>query len=170
MKYLKDRVVYLCGPIKDVSDDGTSWRDYITPKLKEYGLGVLDPCQKANGKEEIGDAKRKFKEIIMREDWKTLKEEFWPVVRWDLRSVDVADFVIVDYNPEVNTVGTIHELVVASFEKKPILLKYNKSQLEKFNPWIGVFIKTHHFFPTWDDMFKYLDEVDAGRLDTSLWV
>ena len=170
MNYLKDRVAYLCGPIKDVSDDGTSWRDSITPRLKQYGLGVLDPCKKANDKEEIGDAKKKFKDIIMREDWKSLKEEFWPVVRWDLRSVDVSDFVIVDYNPEVSTVGSIHELVVANFEKKPILLKYNKSQLDKFNPWIGVFVKEHHFFSSWDDMFKYLDEVDAGRLDTSLWV
>ena len=170
MNYLKGKTTYLIGAIKDLSDAGTTWRDTITPKLNDFGLLVLDPCKKANGISEIADAKQKFTNIILDEDWKQLKESFWPVVRWDLRSVDKSDFVIFDYNTDVNTVGSIHELVVASSQKKPILLKYNKHQLSKFNPWIATFIKEGHFFSSWDDMFNYLDEVDAGRLDTSLWV
>jgi hypothetical protein len=170
MNYLKDKSCYLCGAIKDLSDDGISWRDHITPKLLGYGLIVYDPCKKNDNMAEIGEAKKNFTNIIMKEDWKKIKEEFWPIVRWDLRSVDKSDFIIFDYNPEVSTVGSIHELVVANLEKKPILLKYNKNQLEKFNPWITIFIKEHNFFTNWDDMFTYLDKINNGELDTSFWI
>ena len=170
MNYLKLKTVYLCGAIKDATDDGISWRDTITPKLEKYGVNVLDPCKKTGNSEEIGDAKKRFRDIIIDEDWKQIKEEFWPVVRWDLRSVDKSDFIIFDYNTDVNTIGSIHELVVASSQKKPILLKYNKSQLSKFNPWIVTFIKESHFFSDWGDMFNYLEDVNNGIFDSSYWV
>jgi hypothetical protein len=168
---LKNKSVYLCGPIFGVTDDGKEWRDLVSVKLSKMGIGISNPCaKKTNGSSEIGDDKKKFKKLVMKEDWKGVKEEFWPIIRHDLRSVDLADFLIINYIPDVPMVGTVHELVVANFEKKPILLKYDKTKLDKFNPWMCVFIKNHHFFSEWDDLFKYLKEVDKGKIDTSLWV
>jgi len=115
-------------------------------------------------------SKKKFRKLIIAEQWDQVKKDFWPIVRTDLRLVDHCDFIILNHDPTVPTVGTIHELVVATFEKKVILLKYEKDQLDKFNPWMATFIKSHHFFSQWEEMFTYLHKVDSGQLDTSYWV
>lgn len=172
--YLNGKTVYLSGSMHSLDDCGTTWRDYITPKLKTMGIIVSDPCKKIslpqNGRDEIGADKERFKKIILEENWKKLKEEFWCIVRADLREVDKCDFIIFNYDPLSPTVGTVHELVVATFEKKPILLKYNKKDLPNFNPWVATFIKEHHFFHDWDLMFEHLKQVNDGIFDTSLWV
>jgi len=171
MHLLKDKTVYLCGSMNLKKDSGIEWREEITPKLLEYGLTVLDPCKKTvTNACEIGEDKKEFRRLILEEKWNELKERFWPVVRNDLRACDKSDLIIFNYEPEISTVGSVHELVVANYEKKVILLKYDKAQLDKFNPWICVFIKNHHFFSEWSDMFAYLREVDNGKMDTSLWV
>ena len=176
MNYLNGKKVYLSGPIMNSNDDGVEWRQVITSRLeKDFGLEVLDPCQKHiamgdNRLNEIGESKKKFRKLIVDQNWEQVKKDFWPIVRTDLRLVDHCDFVIVDYDPTVPTVGTIHELVVATFEKKVVLLKYAENQLKDFNPWMATFVKQHHFFSKWPQMFKYLDRVNNGELDTSYWV
>lgn len=174
MNYLKGKKVYLTGPMHSARDDGTAWRELITPRLEQMGIEVLNPCKKKVAGNiqisEVGEAKQKFKDMALNGNWSLLKKEFWPIIRSDLRMVDHCDFLIFDYNPLIPMVGTIHELVVATFEKKVILLKYNKDELADFNPWIATFIKEHHFFSEWDDMFKHLEDVDKGIFDTSLWV
>jgi hypothetical protein len=174
MNYLKGKKVYLSGPMHLAIDDGAIWRDSITPKLKDMGMEILDPCRKpinANPDlNEVGKNKEKFRDLITVEEWKTVKHEFWPIVRCDLRMVDHCDFIIFNYNPLTPMVGSIHELVVATFEKKVVLLKYDRNQLSDFNPWMATFIKEHHFFAEWEDMFDYLRKVDEGVFDTSLWV
>ena len=171
MNLLKDKTVYLCGSMNLNSDSGVGWREQITPKLLTYGLTVLDPCKKTvMGTGEIGEDKKAFRKLVIQENWEELKERIWPVVRSDLKNVDRSDFLILNYDPEIPTIGTVHELVVANFEKKVILLKYDKEKLEYFNPWMCVFIKKHHFFSEWEGLFSYLEEVNKGKIDTSLWV
>lgn len=170
MNYLENKTVYLCGAIKQSKDDGVGWRDNITPILEQLKINVSDPCKKTIVQSEIGKDKQAFTDLIKHEKWDDIKELFWPVVRYDLRCVDKADFIIFNYDPDVQTVGSIHELVVANFEKKPILLKYDKAQLDKFNPWIATFIKSHHFFDNWDKLIEYLDGINSGKLDSSYWI
>ena len=172
MDYLKDKTVYLCGPVHAVSDDGAGWRDTITPDLEKLGIKVLDPCKKTTRgvMDEIGEDKKRFREMIKAEDWQSVKEQFWPIVRHDLRCVDHCDFMIVNYDTSVPMVGTIHEMVVAQSQKKVVLLKYDYKQLDDFNPWLATFIKAHHFFSEWVGLFAYLDSVNQGVFDTSLWV
>lgn len=171
MNYLNGKTAYLCGSVYGALDDGKTWRELVSVRLKKMGIKVSNPCaKKTKGSSEVDDDKKKFKKLIMQEKWEEIKEVFWPIIRFDLRSVDKCDFVIFNYITDVPMVGTIHELVVSNFEKKPILLKYDKSKLDQFNPWMCVFIKNHHFFSEWDDMFKYLKGVNKGKLDTSLWV
>ena len=43
---LKNTMCYLCGPMDRVDDGGVGWRRYITPILKDVGIGVLDPSDK----------------------------------------------------------------------------------------------------------------------------
>jgi len=152
------------------TDSGISWREDITKRLERFDTKVIDPCKKVIGITEIGEDKNTFRSIILKENWAELKDTFWPIVKHDLRGIDKSDFVIFNYDASIPTIGTIHELVVATFEKKVILLKYDKAQLHLFNPWIATFIKTNHFFYDWDMMFEYLEKVNDGVFDTSLWI
>lgn len=168
--YLSGKSVYLCGPLHACADDGSAWRDSITPKLLTYGLNVEDPTKKsALGVGEVKDDKARFQKLLREKKFIEAKESFWPIVRKDLRCVDKADFLIFCYDPKLPTVGTWHELVTASNQKKPILLKYDESQLEHFNIWVLTFIKSSCIFSEWNDMFAYLDKINNGDLDTSYW-
>jgi hypothetical protein len=82
---------------------------------------------------------------------------------------DQSDFLIVYYSPSVHMFGTIHEMVVASNQKKPILVKYDKEQLDNINPWIFCLIKDNWAFDSWNDMFSYLNKINSGELDSSHW-
>ena len=173
MGYLEKKVVYLCGPIKAASDVDSkkSWRNVITPILKKkYKLKVDDPCKiTVNGVGEIGKDKEYFKNLIKVKKFDQLKDEFYKIVRKDLKCVDRADILIIYHDPNVPTVGTIHELVAASQSKKPILLKYDPAHLENLNPWIFTFIKSNWIFDSWEKMFEYMNKIDDGDLDSSHW-
>jgi hypothetical protein len=170
MNYLKGKSVYLCGAMCSLEDSGGAWRNIITPHLTELGIEVVDPTKTtANGVGEVADDKKRFRSLIESENWGQLKEEFWPVVRKDLRAVDKADFIICYYNPTVPTIGTIHELVLASSQKKPIFLKYDVETLGSFNPWMSCLIKTKYFHNNWTDLKIHLSCVDQGNFDTSYW-
>lgn len=154
------------------SDDGTGWRDWITPKLKdEFNLIVEDPAKKTinGGLCEVKDDKKRFKELAKREEWEELKDGFYPIVRKDLRCVDKADFIIVVYNPTIHMFGTIHEIIEAAHQKKPILIRYDRDHLDHFNPWLTCLVKPQWLFPTWDSMFEYLTKIDRGDIETSHW-
>ena len=171
-KYLDNNRVYLCGAMAAYADSGVSWRKWITPVLKEkYNLTVYDPSdKKVVSAGEIAENKDKFRELIMAEKWSELKTAFAPVVHWDLRAVSKADFLIVYYDATAPSVGTYHELAWAQYDKKPILVKYDKEKLDKFNPWISCLVKPHHLFSDWEKMFEYLDEINDGKIiDTEHW-
>ena len=171
MNYLKGKVAYLCGALKAHPNSGIQWRNHITPHLEKLDIDILNPCSKTDSQaHEIGKQKAAFRKIIKQENWGKIKEVFWPVVRYDLRCIDKCDFVVFNYQPNIPTIGSIHELVVANFEKKPILLKYEKKDLDTFNPWITTLVKTEHFFSEWNDMIQYLQKVNDGTLDSSYWV
>ena len=81
MNYLKDKLVYLAGPIHACADDGMGWRESITPKLKEYGLQVEDPCKKTiNGFGEVKDDKKKLIDLIKNGEFGEAKKLFYPIV------------------------------------------------------------------------------------------
>jgi nucleoside 2-deoxyribosyltransferase len=168
--YLNKKSVYLCGPLHACHDDGAGWRDKITPRLLKYGLTVEDPTKKTvDGVGEVGDDKARFQQLLKEKRFDDAKEAFWPIVRKDLRCVDKADFLIFYYDASIPTVGTWHELVTASNQKKPILLVYDETQLEKFNIWVLTFIKSGCIFSNWEDMFEYLNKIDNGEFNTSHW-
>jgi hypothetical protein len=170
MNYLKDKACYLAGAMQACADNGVGWRAKIVPKLKEFGVTVFDPTNKvSHSASEIGENKDLFRTLILQEKWTELKSTFEPVMRYDLRCVDKSDFLVIAYDPKYHTVGTIHELVTANLQRKPILLKYDKADLDKFNPWIPVLVKPEHLFSSWEKLFEYLEAVDTGHINLHMW-
>jgi hypothetical protein len=170
MNYLKGKACYLAGAMACAPNSGIQWRQDITPKLHDLGLTVYDPTHKISSvAEEIGENKDKFRKLILEEKWQELKNEFKPVAKWDLRRVDLSDFIIVNYVSSQSSWGTPHEMVVNSWQNKPTLFKYDKKDLQHFNPWISVLVRPEHLFPSWDDMFAYLNKVNNGEVDKDTW-
>lgn len=170
MNYLNGKSCYLAGAMQVCPDNGIGWRKVVITQLEQFGLTIYDPTNKVHhAASEIGENKELFKKLILQEKWQELKEAFEPVMRYDLRCVDKSDFLIMAYNGNQSTVGTIHEAVAGQAAKKPILLKYDRSQLNAFNPWISVLVKPEHLFARWEDMFDYLKVVNSGTIDKHMW-
>ncbi len=173
--YLKGKTVYLAGSIRSTDDSGVGWRSMVTSELNtNFALNVLDPTNDSvhHGEGgEVGLHKEYFKNLIKNREFEKAKNEFWPIVRRDLRAVDTSHFVICYYDPTIPSVGTFHELVTASHnEKKPVLLYVPEDKLDQVNAWILTFIKHTWLFTNWEDMFSYLDKVDNGEFDSSKWI
>lgn len=171
MGLLNNRLVYLCGPIGKAKDDGQGWRDLITPTLKaKFNLVVSDPTKEtiSSGLGEVGKDKEYFKSLLKERKLDELKEKFWPIVHKDLRCVDRADFLIYG-EPTLATVGSVHELVLAQQQKKPILMVIKEEEIDNLNPWTLTYLKKGCLFLTFEDMYKYLEEIDKGNLNNSYW-
>ncbi len=170
MGYLNKKSCYLIGPIAQDAKDGILWRDEITPGLNEFGVFVRDPCKKTGVLGEVGDDKYKFRQMIKERKFMECKKAFYPVMKADLRMVDLSDFCIMEYLPKVATVGSIQELITARKEqKKPVLVHCAEKDLDDFNPWILALIKDNWLFTEWKDMFTYLKQIDTGNIDSSHW-
>ncbi len=170
MGYLQGKTCYLTGPITAVEDDGVGWRKSITTSLEQFGIIVDDPTKNTvNGLGEVGTDKQKFKDMLAQGKIEEVKKEFYPIIRKDLRSVDKSDFLILHYDPAVPMMGTVHELVMAHLQRKPILMHIEKDKVKDINPWILVFIKNGCLFTQWQDMIVYLHGIDSGTFNTSHW-
>ena len=70
MGYLNGKSVYLAGPIHDVKDDGKTWREMMTPRLREFGILVDDPTHKSIfGIGEVGDDKKSIQKDGQRKEF-----------------------------------------------------------------------------------------------------
>lgn len=129
--------VYLSGPMDFVAsrkyEKEHGWRTRISRFLESKGVTVFDPWEKPEvigmpeyGKEDINTAE-------VRNDWDygssiessnkraSCADSFWPTMHIDLRMVDISDFIIAFCPTNIYSVGTVHEIVVARQQHKPVL-------------------------------------------------
>jgi len=124
MNRLKDLACYLSGPIDFVEDFGADWRNKITPFLKEKNVKVFDPLKHSYwGTDDVDTIKRpKMKKMEEEGRFIELRKEMKDLNHWDLRSVDLSSFLIVNYDNSVHMCGTYEEIFKASSQCKPVLL------------------------------------------------
>ena len=122
-----DVLIYLCGPMDYAQDGGREWRDVMTEGLVDIGFDrtqILNPCQKPissaghNMSAEV-EMMNAYREM---EDWEGLERLMKKIMNIDLRLVDKSDIVIVNISSDVRTTGTIHEVVQARMQHKPVYL------------------------------------------------
>jgi hypothetical protein len=134
---LEEATVYLSGPMDFVAsraeEKNTGWRNRLGQFLEKLGTRVYDPWNKPDvlgmhhyGKEdEFSTQKRQewtFEDSEKGDRTRAeLSVEFWPTMHIDLRMVDTADFLISYCPTNIYSVGTVHEIVMASLQHKPIL-------------------------------------------------
>lgn len=134
---LKGARVYLSGPMDFVAsrekEKKYGWRNRIAKFLRMNGATVFDPWNKPHvmglheyGREDVNTIKLREK-WNFRDDLKGRKSRaecakaFWETMHIDLRMVDISDFIIAYCPTNVYSVGTVHEIVVAREQHKPVL-------------------------------------------------
>lgn len=106
------------------------WRALLTPILKALGVTVLDPWNKPPvrghtdyGREGILPDKAEYeKDFWTNPDTRArFEKDFWETVHIDCRMTDVSDFLISFVPTNIYSVGTVHEIVLARSQFKPVL-------------------------------------------------
>ncbi len=135
---LSGATVYLSGPMDFVASRADEkkfgWRNRVGEFLRKFGTTIYDPWSKPPvaglpeyGKEDEFSANE-------RQNWTydpskkgdltraELCNGFWPTPHIDLRMTDTADFLVAYCPTNIYSVGTVHEIVTARLQHKPVLL------------------------------------------------
>jgi hypothetical protein len=134
---LNNATVYLSGPMDFVAsrkaEKETGWRNRVSEFVRRMGVTVYDPWLKPEvaglmhyGKEdEFTTDKRQtwtFEKTVHGDRTRAeLCSEFWPTLHIDLRMTDTSDFLIAYVPTNIYSVGTVHEIVMARLQQKPVL-------------------------------------------------
>lgn len=122
---LHNACCYLSGPMEYVADHGVIWRRKFIQLTKDANLRIdfIDPTNKPGGKDiKIGENKE-FQAALQREGkFKELQDYVDSYRRYDLRFVDLSDFLIAVIDPTIPMWGTSNEIYEAERQHKPIFL------------------------------------------------
>ena len=130
--------VYLSGPMDFVASRAAEkkqgWRNRVGDVLEAMGVTVFDPWFKPSvrGLHEYGREDEKSVARI-RNRWTYQRgrkgaeerawcaQQFWETLHIDLRMVDTSDFTISYCPTNIYSVGTPHEIIMATLQHKPVL-------------------------------------------------
>jgi hypothetical protein len=130
--------VYLSGPMDFVASRAAEkkfgWRNRVGEFLEAMGVTLFDPWFKPDvrglyeyGREDVKSGER------IKERWtyepghkgaearSWCSRQFWETLHIDLRMVDTSDFTISYCPTNIYSVGTPHEIIMATLQHKPVL-------------------------------------------------
>jgi hypothetical protein len=130
--------VYLSGPMDFVasraSEKKFGWRNRVGEFLEAMGVTVFDPWFKPSvrglyeyGREDVKSGERIKKRWTYEAGKKGAQarswcaRQFWETLHIDLRMVDTSDFSISYCPTNIYSVGTPHEIIMATLQHKPVL-------------------------------------------------
>ena len=156
-EHLKGKRCYLSGPIQ-YDTTNLNWRIEPTKTLtEEFGIDVFDP---------FADPKQqwvpKLEAARKQEDFEEIKRIAKKFVRKDLAEVEHSHMLIAYLPLKVPTTGTHHEIINANDRKKPTFLVCNEGKAS-IPVWYFGFIRPEFMFGSWDELYNYLREINAGH-------
>jgi hypothetical protein len=167
---LKNSYCYLVGPI-EYSENCFDWRLAVTESVKHIGIKCFDPNKDhfVNQLTETQKDRDALKAKRESGDWKSISKYMKGVISRDLRMVDLSTFIIGKIDPEVPTFGTIHEIVIASLQNKPILIYTDDKK--KFPLWLAGLINMDLVFESWGEIVEYLIKINSKEIyaDPKYW-
>jgi len=146
-----------------VRDGGVGWRNYMSSKLKDIGVGVLNPCDKPTNfaKEDLG-FRDKIESFKRTKNFDAVKGEMRDIAAIDLRMVDIAHFVIMLIDIDIHMCGSYHEAFVAVNQKKPLLIMCEQGKEHTPN-WLFGVVPHEHIFSSWSELREYINHVNEDE-------
>lgn len=160
----RDVTVYLAGPMEFAKDGGIEWRQTIQSELvSKLGIqqkNILNPCDKPDvfGANSLADEVALQQEMRERGDWEGLENAMKQIITIDLRMVDRSDVVIAYLPHDVRIAGTVHEIVSARNQKKPVVAIVPDG-FKSMSGWLMALIGHRRCFKTIDEAVGYLSDV-----------
>lgn len=151
--------------------DGRSIRSHLTEELGKYGITVYDHYHKpfVNSVDEDENVRANFKVWLENGEYDKLAERK-SIRTFDLKLIDISDFIIIMFDPTVLTVGTWEEFFWANRLKKPIFFVNTKGK--KTTPyWIFWTIPHKYIYSSVEEMLTTINDIDSGKhsLDSERW-
>lgn len=170
MNKLKNTLCYLAGNLES-TEDAENWRNDFSQELSKLGVKSLDPtkpmfCEQFNESDEM---RQNFKQMRKDGKFKELHQIMQQIIRRDLRAVDLSTFMIVKLEPNRPSFGTIHEIVVASTQRKPMFFLIDKK--ENMPLWLIGLVNMDLVFENKSALFNILRDIDCGNIamDNKYW-
>lgn len=161
---------YLSGPMEFVADHGVVWRRKFIKLAQEADLNLdfIDPTDKPGGKEiHIGENKETQATMQREGRWEELAAYVHAYRRFDLRFVDVSDFLIAVVDPTIPQWGTSNEVYVAEQQHKPMFFICDGG-LGKLPRWLFDVIEfdnnRSNVYTSIEDVVQILSMLDNGEL------
>lgn len=148
----KKLVTYLCSGMEYKRKGGTEWRKKITKLLDEtFYIDIQDPTKDESKKTGMSLANS----ILSLKRWKKtgqvkkIQSMMKRVIEFDINCVKQCDFMIVYWEAQVPTTGTIAEIQVAYDNNVPILF-ITADKLSDISSWL---------IAEWTERFKNFNEL-----------
>jgi len=141
-------------------DFGADWRKKFRSDLADLGLIFLDPTNKPI---ETVDEVQLLADIKIARETENyeLLASGRDVRHIDLRMCDMASFVVANLDLDTPTCGTWEEIFDSNRSKKPVLVRCLQGK-RNAPGWLFWTLPHQHIFSTWEEIYTYLRNVDAG--------
>lgn len=169
MERLKGSTCYLAGGIQYIPDLGIDWRQKAESTLRDIGVGVFNPMDKAiEFANEDKHTQQHLNNLLKLADETTpecrtqyyneIEKIMRAIVRADLRMVDLSSFLLVQIDPTRHTAGTYAELTQAYLQRKPAILWCDKG-VGKIPLWWWGHGDYRLFFNSLDESLDYIKHI-----------
>jgi hypothetical protein len=163
---------YLCGPIDFDPEGGSQWRIDWTKGLIDIGFNskqILSPTKKpiTGTAFDLDNEADLIHDCRSREDWDGLEAVMSDIMHIDLRLVDKSDLILVRFPLDKNgnrvfTVGTIHEIIVARQQHKPVLVVWDGGGKKTCSGWLMKLVGHQNIFADFTELQNHLKQVSSG--------
>lgn len=159
----KDVKFYLAGPMEYVQDSGVSWREDLEKILKSVGFSeknILNPTNKprVDGSLPLSQEVALTNSYRENKDWDGLHLLMKRIMTVDLRLVDHSDIVIAWAPSKYRMTGTIHEIISARNQKKPVILVCG-SGIEAVSSWLIGLVGPWRIFSSNQKAIEYIQSI-----------
>ena len=178
MNILDGACVYLSGPMEFVADHGVEWRRKFVDLINQSGLkiDIIDPTNKPGGQEvKIGENKDTQVRLQSEGKYQELRNYVHSYRRYDLRFVDISDFLIVVIDPTIPQWGTANEVYVCEHQHKPMFFVCDGG-LKNLPRWLFDVIDldedgNSNVYESIEEVVDILKDIDSGKISlTNEWV
>lgn len=176
MNVLKGTTGYLVGSIESAKDSGKGWRVEVKTRLKKLGIKILDPCDKQFLKDikETDLAQGQMKAWRAAGDMESLKklQKAMKEIRiYDLKCVDICDFLFCFIDLECPTYGSWEEISWGAGRLKKPTFFVCKQGVKNAPLWMFGMIPPSYFYDSIQDALIMIEKINRGEveLDSDRW-